>query len=759
MRNVAEKFIKSGISVIPIQNDGSKRPSIKSWGEYQKGFMQDFTSFKSDSWIASITGKVSGNLNLIDFDNHFGDIVEVFKEWANIPEVYAILTKSNLPIETTLRGGFHVFYRAPTTPPNAKYARRLRDGKAVTVIESRGEGGYVICAPTPGYNLINLDILNDGTTDNPIPQIFDTPTITAEEQNILISYAKTFNEVVEKKEIVKVRTGDGTRPGDDFAKSMEGMSQAVMALKAAGWTNPHGKYWTRPGKKRGVSATMGGKYDGYFHVFTSNGDPFESDKAYDFFQIVCILEHNGNFADFAKELASKGFGKSSYDERVTRSYSKVMTALRKNEHFDVKKVAQESGCDEEELQSFYDEQKEKNADMIGSENLPDIDKAELFLNSNYEFRTDVISKLSFMKYQGQDWEHMNLDSIYRLCQKNFIKFGLDKLKSLLRSDYVVKWNPFEDYFSSTPKWDGKDHISTMCECFDIKDSDKEYFTIMFKKMLVRAVKCSLDQSYYNRTVFTFVGDQDIGKSFFWRWLNPFNHEYYSEEPLRDNKDSRLSLTENFFYNLEELDSLSKFDLGKLKATISTQQVSDRLPFATHKERFFRCCTFVGSTNRDDFLIDDKNTRWLCFNVLKLRWNYTDIDKKQLWAQVVEMYNDSEFNCELTKEEAEVRDSKNEKFENQPFEELIVKKMFKRSDDHSSFMDNAEIMAAINFSNESLRINTTTQQLGKALSKCGFEKGTKKEVGTRRNRRGWFVAERTMVEIQQDVANIDNDIPF
>jgi predicted P-loop ATPase len=757
MRNVAKQYLNAGISVLPINSDGTKRPAVNSWGEYQKSYIKDLAPFEG-KWIAAITGQVSKGLNLIDFDNHFGDIDEVFKRYTSIKEVREIIEKYNLPIETTLRGGFHLFYRCENTPGNQKYARRLKDNKPVTVIESRGEGGYVVCYPSPGYNLINLEILEDGCTSKDVQTLCNIATISTEEQDILISYAKTFNEVVEKQETVRVKTSSGKRPGDEFAQSTDGAQRAVKALKLAGWTNPHGKYWTRPDKRRGVSATIGGKYDGYFHCFTSNGYPFEEGHAYDFFQVVALLEFNGDFQALAKELASQGYGEQQYSEAVVKTYSQVMTAIRKDEPVDFKKLASQNGCTEEELKVFYEDQKEKNISLVGTDNLPDIEKAERFLNSNYEFRNDIISKLPFMRYQGGDWEPANIDTVYRLIQKNGLKFSFEKLKSLLRSDFVQKWDPFVEYFGNLPEWDKKDRIKDLCDHFYLKDNENDFFYQMFKKMLVRAVKCALDSTYYNRIVLTFVGSQNIGKSFFWRWLNPFGNEYYSEESLRDNKDSRLALTENFLYNLEELDTLSKFDVGKLKATISTQQVNDRLPFATHKERFFRCCTFVGSTNRDDFLVDDKNTRWLCFNVTELKWSYTEIDKTQLWAQVMDMYL-NDFDCELNKEEAEKRDARNENFESQPFEELMIKKYLKESEEN--FMDNAEILDIIQYNSPNIKLNCTTQAIGKALLKCGFKKGVKKITGTRQNRRGWFVElKRTKdAEAGYTVKDDEKDIPF
>ena len=66
-------------------------------------------------------------------------------------------------------------------------------------------------------------------------------------------------------------------------------------------------YMRRPGKEGGVSASLFPD-TGVFYNFTSNGFPFESDKAYSPFGVYTLLEHGGDFAAAAKALADEGYG-------------------------------------------------------------------------------------------------------------------------------------------------------------------------------------------------------------------------------------------------------------------------------------------------------------------------------------------------------------------------------------------------------------------------------------------------------------------
>ena len=79
----AQRFTASGVSVIPIKSDGSKSPAVL-WKRYQS---QIATPEELQGWfqngrgIGIIGGKVSGNLEILDFDEP-----DAFKEWRGLVE-------------------------------------------------------------------------------------------------------------------------------------------------------------------------------------------------------------------------------------------------------------------------------------------------------------------------------------------------------------------------------------------------------------------------------------------------------------------------------------------------------------------------------------------------------------------------------------------------------------------------------------------------------------------------------------------------
>lgn len=142
----ARAYVAAGLSVIPVRADGSKAPAIPAWKEYQQ---RRATNAELEKWfgggtngIAIICGRVSGNLEVLDFDCY-----GAYLAWSEaIASKCPGLVKRLTEIETPA-GGRHIYYRLPEAPKgNQKLAR---DASGKTTIETRGEGGYVLAPGCP----------------------------------------------------------------------------------------------------------------------------------------------------------------------------------------------------------------------------------------------------------------------------------------------------------------------------------------------------------------------------------------------------------------------------------------------------------------------------------------------------------------------------------------------------------------------------------------------------------------------------------
>ena len=293
---LAESYRKAGLAALPAAK-AKKRPSIGGWKTWSKRLP---TEMEIAAWFANnqdgiciVAGAVSGNLECIDFDAH-GELYPAWKEKV-VPEVFA-----RLVVERTPSGGLHVLYRCEEpVEGNRKLAQGMREGKKTTLVETRGEGGLFLCAPTEGYVLLQGDYTS-------------LPVLSGEARQALLSAAVEMNECEDE-----IRPTEGTqgqdsaflvKPGDDWCAR----GDIRPVLMAHGWkylgVKPDGnELWQRPGKSGdGNSATFNGQI---LCVFSTNAAPFEA-KGYNKFQVYALLEHGGDFTEAAKALLDKGFGRS-----------------------------------------------------------------------------------------------------------------------------------------------------------------------------------------------------------------------------------------------------------------------------------------------------------------------------------------------------------------------------------------------------------------------------------------------------------------
>ncbi len=359
LRGHAEACVAAGLCALPAVRRGEhKRPALASWKLYQNRLP---SGDEISGWFAEpagldhghddgrsmclVCGSISGNLEMIDFDNWDGGGGEAFDAWRESVEAQKPGLLTRLVVETTPSGGRHVVYRCESSVSgNTKLAQRWiesggpdpvvvgakeyvprRDAAsgvwhaAVTMIETRGEGGLFLCAPSDGYELVQGDLA-------------EPPEITAEERDVLLGAAWALDETPRRivdapprpAEVHGYAPQDAVvRPGDEFNER----GDVRELLTRHGWRLvKHGEneHWCRPGKSAGTSATL---KDRVFYVFSSNAPPFEPQKAYAPFAVYAMLEHGGDFTKAAAALATDGFGSSERSHGVDLSGFTVTPAF------------------------------------------------------------------------------------------------------------------------------------------------------------------------------------------------------------------------------------------------------------------------------------------------------------------------------------------------------------------------------------------------------------------------------------------------
>lgn len=302
------EYLRLGLSIVPAALD--KHP-IVAWRRYQTTPMSEsvweaVAGLSATQAIGIVCGRVSGHLEVLDIDTKHDLSGALFGQFELAIRNHLPACWSRLVIARTVNAGYHVYYRCPLAGRNAVLARRPLnaveqeanpDNKAFVLIETRGNGGYVLADPTPGYRFIQG-----------APSLI--PVLDAVERDALLAIAASFNAYYPQAHSVSQATGPVSRAGsplDDYDRR----GDAIGLLVRHGWTvvdsDADRTYLRRPGN---TTHDRSGDFHhrlNRFGVFSTN-TPFEVGKSYRPCAVYAILECGGDFRLAANVLSSAGFG-------------------------------------------------------------------------------------------------------------------------------------------------------------------------------------------------------------------------------------------------------------------------------------------------------------------------------------------------------------------------------------------------------------------------------------------------------------------
>jgi len=360
------------------------------------------------------------------------------------------------------------------------------------------------------------------------------------------------------------------------------------------------------------------------------------------------------------------------------------------------------------------------------------EKVEALINENFELRfNEVSNEIEFKcRYEkNSEFEVLNENNIYRFLQHNNIEFSMAKLTSLLRSDFVPRFNPFLNYFKKLSVWvsgSDVDYITKLCSYIPVKDTQR--FPVQFCKALVRTVACSLNDKIINKQALILVHEeQNSGKTTFIRWLCPPSLDKYIAENISTDKDSLIALSDNIIINMDELATLSRAEINTLKSMFSKETIKIRRPYDKNATSAPRRASFFGSTNKAEFLTDETGSvRWLCFELTgKINWDYKkDLNIDDIWRQAYSLYQNG-FKYELTPDEIHENEIANRQYQvTTPELELIQKNYAPGSkEQHDAFYQATDFLNNLTEKCPTARLNLNN--IGKALKIFGFERTSKR----------------------------------
>lgn len=292
------------LSVIKVSN---KKIPFEKWNQYRSEISPTSTwhkHFLEGGYIGIITGKVSGNLEVLDFDLKNDPEKTIYDEFAKLVPEELI---DRLVKQTTVNGGFHLIYRCPEViEGNLKLAYNT---EGETIIETRGEGGY-FCHHLTDYTVVN------GTFDMKM-LTYEIPVITADEREMMHSIARSLN----RKIIRQTKGGYQKNAVNRFNQEYN----ILYLFEEHGWTvikeDDEKYYLNRPNS----TSTHSGYYfkaTKIFICFSSSTD-FNASKSYNHFQVLQVLSKEKDYRTCLKMIENLGFSLENDVPQPNRNQKKV----------------------------------------------------------------------------------------------------------------------------------------------------------------------------------------------------------------------------------------------------------------------------------------------------------------------------------------------------------------------------------------------------------------------------------------------------
>ena len=257
--------------------------------------------FQQAKGIATINGQISGGLLTFDFEGKSHGVACVFDRWLLQIRSQSEVLANKLICHTTAGGGHHARWRYSISSVASQKLAQASDGKLL--IELKGERGYTICPPTPGYSWVYQGW----------PSL---SVISTDELDCLIKTSLQFDQ--------SGLNAKRTKSPDNLVVASYNQSDEWRSVlerkgwKSAGLDNDQIEHWTRPGKNidDGSSATWSIKENRgecparRLYVFSSNAAPLEAERSYTPFQLYQHLECQGEAQQAAKALSAADWGTS-----------------------------------------------------------------------------------------------------------------------------------------------------------------------------------------------------------------------------------------------------------------------------------------------------------------------------------------------------------------------------------------------------------------------------------------------------------------
>jgi predicted P-loop ATPase len=233
------------------------------------------------------------------------------------------------------------------------------------------------------------------------------------------------------------------------------------------------------------------------------------------------------------------------------------------------------------------------------------------------------------------------------------------------------FHPVREYLNSL-SWDGTHRLATWLTDY-LGAAPTPYNEAVGTRWMISAVARIFEPGCKADCCLILEGDQGIRKS---TALRTLGEPWFTDELAEiGSKDAALQTQGVWIVEIAELDSMSRADVGKIKAFMSRATDRFRPPYGKRLVTSPRQCVFAGSVNHGTYLRDETGGRR--FWPVACTKAEIDIDalaavRDQLWAEAYTYYFDGKpwWLDSLTLSRA-AAEQQGERYEEDPWDELIA----------------------------------------------------------------------------------------
>jgi len=277
-------------------------------------------------------------------------------------------------------------------------------------------------------------------------------------------------------------------------------------------------------------------------------------------------------------------------------------------------------------------------------------KTELFLNSNYELRKNLLTGVAEYREKFSDdqrfkplTEEVRNDMTLRATELGLKSWDRD-VNRFIDSTRIEQYDPVNSWLDQLPNWDGHDYITELAARVPTSQPHWEKYLRYWLVGIVAQWRESDKQLTGNALTPLLIGRQGCGKTRFCKIiLPPELRDYYNDKlNFKNEFDLNIALTSFALINIDEFDKTTNSQQIVLKYLLSSSDVKFRPPYGKTIKLYRRYTSFIGTTNQLKPLVDPTGSRrFVCVGVTG-NINFEDnLYHEQLFAQALHLFNTGE----------------------------------------------------------------------------------------------------------------------